>query len=120
MGIYGQLPLPGQGNLLVGQAVGELIAADDQPVTGGFRRFVLQEAQNVRQQKIVRVHEPDKIPLSSRQTGVARRGHAAVLLVNHADIAVLRRVLPQNFRAGISGAVVDADDLVIGNILRQQ
>ena len=119
-GIYGQLPLPGQGNFLVGQAVGELVAAHDQTVTCGFRRFVPQGAKDVGQQKIVRVHKPDVIALSSRQTGVACRDDTTVLLVNHADIAVLRRVLPQNLRAGILGAVVDTDDLVVGNVLRQQ
>ena len=98
------LSLRPRARALVGQAVGELWPptirrshAVSPPLSAG--------AKNVGQQKIVRVHKPDVIALSSRQAGVACRDDTAVLLVNHADIVVLRRVLPQNFRAGIHGAV---------------
>ena len=50
---------------------------------------------------------------------VTRLGQALVLLVNHGDAAVAGRIIIGNAPGTVGGAVVDQDDFVIGERLRQ-
>ena len=61
--------------------------------------------------KVVAVHKADEFARGRVQPGVARRGYAAVFLMEDACVSMLRGKLVADAAACVGGTVVDQDDL---------
>ena len=108
-----QIALTAQGHLLGGEHLLKLEAAHHQLVAVLRANDAAQLLQNVRLDQIVRVHEPDVIPLGGGKSRVPGGGHAAVSLGDHPEVRVRFGKSPQNLAAFVRGAVVHANDLVV-------
>ena len=120
--IVRQVALTAQGQLLGGEHLLELKAAHDQLIAVRRMDDAAQLPQNIRLDQIVRVHEPDVIPLGGGKPRITGSSNTAVFLGDYPKIRMLFGKGTQNFPAFVRGAVVHADDLIVclGKILGKQ
>ena len=69
---------------------------------------------------IVGIDKREPFALRHTDGGIAGVAESAVRLVNHAEMTILRSPFVAQLRAAIWRAVIDQDDLVVGDILAYQ
>ena len=111
--IIGKISLPGQGLLLGGQHLLELVPVHHQPVAVRVLNHTAQAGKHIGGNQIVRIHEPDIIPPGAGQPYVPGGDHAAVLLIDDQKISVFGGKSGEDLAAVVGGAVVDADNLIV-------
>ena len=120
--VNGKLLPAGLLRLCGSKGVGELIAAQQDPVTGRLPGRRPKSAQNAGQDEIVGIHKPEKRPSGGLHSPVPGGGYAAVGLVYQDKVGIPGAKGFQNAPAAVGGAIIDADDLVFlrRDILVQQ